>query len=64
MSDQTDGDLKLTQRQLGHAPVATTVDLFVHRDEEEMRRAGETLAQIISCPPVAHLVTAVEERLH
>ena len=58
------GSLKLTQKQLGHAQMAITADLYVHPDEEEMRRAGEALGQMISWPPVAHLETLPQEQIH
>jgi hypothetical protein len=45
------GNLKLTQKQLGHAQMSITADLYVHPDEEEMRRARSDDFLPTCCPP-------------
>jgi integrase len=48
-------DPKLAQRQLRHAQMSTTVDVYTHLSEEEAREAAEVLARAISCPPCCPL---------
>ena len=50
------GSVKLAQRQLRRSRSSTTADLYIHPDDEEARKAAETLAGVILrfCPPVAH----------
>jgi integrase len=38
------GDIKLAQVQLSHAQLSTTSDVYVHTNEDDLRRAAETLA--------------------
>ena len=38
------GDLKLTQKALGHAKVSTTSDIYVHLEEETLKVATELMA--------------------
>ena len=42
---------KMAQRQLRHSQMSTTVDVYTHVSEEEVREAAEVLARSISCPP-------------
>lgn len=47
------GDLKLTQKALGHARVSTTGDIYVHLEEGVLRVATELMAGVIftNCAP-------------
>jgi hypothetical protein len=38
------GDIKLAQVQLSHAQLSTTSDVYVHTNEDDLRRAAEALA--------------------
>ena len=49
------GDLKLTQKALGHAKVSTTSDIYVHLEEDALKVATELMAGEIfgNCAPMA-----------
>src|SRR5947209_9078119 len=38
------GDIKLAQVQLSHAQLSTTSDVYVHTNEDDLKRAAEALA--------------------
>ena len=48
------GDLKLTQKALGHARVSTTSDIYVHLEEDALKIATELPAGEIlgNCDPI------------
>jgi integrase len=57
------GSMKLAQIQLAHADMATTANIYVHTDEEQLKFAAEVLADAIkpnflptNCPPNGDLL--------
>jgi integrase len=48
------GDLKLSQKTLGHAKVSTTSDIYVHLEEDALKVATELMAGEIFeiCAPI------------
>lgn len=60
------GSVKLAQRQLGHAKISTTADIYVHINQQDQERAAEALAQAIDpyCSLIAHQAASGRDQVH
>ena len=60
------GSLKLAQKQLGHAKLSTTADIYVHTNGEDQEQAAEALAKAIDpdCSLFAHERPSAEHTIH
>ncbi len=60
------GSVKLAQRQLGHAKISTTADIYVHINQQDQERAAEALAQAIDpyCSLIAHQEASGRDQVH